>query len=72
MRACGELMLVSMLAGMRAAATCSFAHARARLHRRVLVFINFERETQAARMIAKEKAAVQGRGLREIFTELRP
>jgi len=49
MRACGELMMVCMLASMRAAAPCSFAHARARLHRRVLVFSNFVRGTRAAR-----------------------
>jgi hypothetical protein len=48
MRACGEIMLVCMLAGMRAAATCSFAQAPARLHGRVLVFSNFVRETQVA------------------------
>ena len=60
---CGGLMLVCMPASMRAAATCWFAHACARLHRRVLVFYNFVRETQAAILTTPRAGRLAGRQL---------
>src|SRR5438046_10554573 len=60
---CGELMLVCMPASMREAATCWFVHACARLHRRVLVFYNFVRETQPANLTTAKDVRLAGRQL---------
>ena len=58
-----------MLASTRVTFTCSFAQARARACTVACLFSAI-RARDTGRVMVKEKAAVQGRVLRQIFTEL--